>query len=148
MVMKAYGYEAGTADVNYSWEALEDCVDKGEGSFVQGIAHQSTIEVGVLPQGKTDIRIDLISAKDVDIQLYDGSTPLVQWPSGELNGATEESMELGGMKITYSGYNGDGRNLGHEFITIEGTLDRDLTMKAFGYQSGTANVNYSWGGLQ
>ena len=47
--------------------------------------------------------------------------------------------------ITYSGYNGDGTNLGHETITIAGTLTDDLTMKAYGYAAGDAEVSYAWG---
>jgi hypothetical protein len=143
--MKAYGYEAGNAKVEYSWEAAADCVDQGEGSFVQAILHEDTVMVGDLPEGKKDIRIDLTSEKDVDIQLYDGDTALVQWPNGQMNGAEEQTMELDGMTITYSGYNGDGNNFGNEYITIKGELPRTLTMKAYGYEAGTANVVYRWG---
>ncbi|MBW2256783.1 MAG: hypothetical protein JRI25_19610, partial [Deltaproteobacteria bacterium] len=50
-----------------------------------------------------------------------------------------------GTTITYSGYNGIDGNWGHERITVTGDLRADLTMKAFGYQSGTATVDYAWG---
>ena len=62
-----------------------------------------------------------------------------------LNGPYEEWVSYEGMSIGYSGYNGDGTNLGNEYITISGTLGSDLTMKAFGYASGNAQVDYSWG---
>ena len=103
------------------------------------------MEVGLIPAGKADIRIDLQSEEDVDIQLYDGDEALVQWPDGQLNGPSESSLEHEGVTITYSGYNGDGTNFGYEYITISGTLTSDLTMKAYGYASGTAEVEYAWG---
>jgi len=67
------------------------------------------------------------------------------WPSGILNGAGKASFTHEGMKITYSGYNGDGTNYGYEYITVEGVLTKDLTMKAFGYKAGSAKVEYAWG---
>ena len=49
------------------------------------------------------------------------------------------------MVITYSGYNGDGTNYGNEFITVKGEVTTPLTMKAFGYAAGEAQVDYAWG---
>jgi hypothetical protein len=145
LVMKAYGYAAGDAQVDYSWQASEDCVDTGSGSFTQNIAHQAVVDVGVIPTGKTNLKIVLESDVDVDVQLYDGTTALVQWPDGQLSGAGEASMTYKGMTITWSGYNGVDGLLGHEFITVEGEVSTDLTMKAYGYAAGDAQVNYSWG---
>ncbi|CAA6801613.1 MAG: Unknown protein [uncultured Sulfurovum sp.] len=50
------------------------------------------------------------------------------------------------VNITYSGYNGTNGNKGHEFITVHGSTPEAMTMKAFGYRSGYATVNYSWTG--
>jgi hypothetical protein len=103
------------------------------------------VDVGVIPTGKTNLKIVLESDVDVDVQLYDGTTALVQWPDGQLSGAGEASMTYKGMTITWSGYNGVDGLLGHEFITVEGEVSTDLTMKAYGYAAGDAQVNYSWG---
>ena len=143
--MRAFGYASGDAVVSYSFEATDDCVDSGSGSFSQAIAHQSVVDVGVIPSGKADISIELKSSVDVDIQLFDGSTALVQWPDGKLNGAGEQTLTYGDLTIVWSGYNGDGTNPGNETITISGTLSSDLTMKAFGYAAGDAEVSYAWG---
>ena len=35
LIMSAFGYRSGTADVTYSFEAPEGCVDAGEGDFAQ-----------------------------------------------------------------------------------------------------------------
>jgi hypothetical protein len=145
LVMKAYGYAAGDAQVDYSWQASEDCVDTGSGSFTQNIARQAVVDVGVIPTGKTNLKIVLESDVDVDVQLYAGNTALVQWPSGQLKGAGEASMTYKGMTITWSGYDGVDGLRGHEFITVEGEVSADLTMKAYGYAAGDAVVNYSWG---
>jgi hypothetical protein len=101
--------------------------------------------VGVIPAGKTNVKVTLSCDSDVDIQIYDGGTSIVMWPSGILSGAGKQSTTYGGMTVHYSGYNGDGTNLGHEYIVIEGTLTKDLTMKAFGYKAGDAQVDYFWG---
>ncbi len=151
LTMKAYGYVAGSATVNYSWQGTAGCSDtpaaSGSGSFQQQIAQNAVVVVGDLVPGIANVRIELLSDNDVDIQLFDATdgTAIVQWPNGLLNGATEASTSYQGVNITWSGYNGDGTGAGHEFIEIAGTLSRTLTMKAFGYAAGFATVNYSWG---
>ena len=145
MVMKAYGYAAGDSRVNYSWKGPEDCVDAGDGEFTQHIEKDAVVEVGVIPTGKSNLRIDLTSPEDVDVQLYDGGHPIVQWPDGDLSGAETQTLTYKGMEIEWSGYNGDGENLGHEYITVKGEVTTDLTMKAFGYAEGDAQVKYAWG---
>ena len=76
-----------------------------------------------------------------------GSPVLVRiaWPSGLVNGASEECTTYEGVEYCYSGYNGDGVNLGNEWIRVNGTTNRELTMRAYGYASGNALVEYSWG---
>jgi hypothetical protein len=149
LTMKAFGYEAGDAVINYSWDAIEGCgdYDVGNGTFSQNIPYREdpATEIGVIPAGKAQVKVNLNSAVDVDVQLFDGSTPIIQWPNGLLNGASKESVEYKGMKITYSGYNGDGTGYGNEYIQISGITSADLTMRAYGYQAGVANVEYEWG---
>lgn len=146
-VLKAYGYASGNAAVTYSFEAASDCVDEGEGSFDQPIAESDVLAVGIIPAGKTNIRIDLVADADVDVQLFDGAHAIVQWPDGDLKAADQGSTTYEGATVTYSGYLGkDGNKPGQEFITIEGELKSDLIVKAFGYQAGEAEVTYSWGG--
>lgn len=147
-IMKAFGYKAGLADVNYSWNGAS-CADtgSGNGSFQQQIVKDAIVEIGSIPTGINNLIIQLESPKDVDIQLYDADngTAIIAWPNGRLNGSTTESINYEGMEIEWSGYNGDGTNLGHEYIKITGETSKNLTMKAFGYASGLATVNYSWG---
>ena len=147
LVMKAFGYAAGDAVVTYSWDAVPTCWEKGDGEFESAIAYQATTVVGEIPRGIVDVEIELDAAlgADVDIQLWDGTTKLVHWPDGLLNGATTASVEYQGMTIEYSGYNGLGGNWGHESIKVTGQVTSPLTMKAFGYQSGVADVTYAWG---
>ena len=59
MKMSAFGYAAGNATVKYSWEAADDCVDAGEGSFAQWIARRQIVLVGDIPAGKSNIDIAL-----------------------------------------------------------------------------------------
>jgi hypothetical protein len=145
LVMKAFGYAAGEANVDYSWQALPDCVDEGSGTFSQHILRNAIVDVGVIPQGKQNIKIELTSEKDVDIQLYQGDDALIKWPDGRINGPGVQTLTHNGMTITWSGYNGDGSNLGNEYIHIQGEITADLTMKAFGYAEGDAQVDYAWG---
>jgi hypothetical protein len=152
LTMKAFGYEAGNAPVTYRYEAPRDCIDAGEGTFNQPIEKDAIVDVGTVPVGKSNLRIELTSDKDVDIQLYDNATEtaIVRWAAtstdaGLINGAGKESVEYKGMTITYSGYNGDGTNYGHEYITVEGAVTTELKMTAFGYAAGDAFVEYAWG---
>ncbi|MFW5444596.1 MAG: CAP domain-containing protein [Methylococcaceae bacterium] len=148
-IMKAFGYKAGLADVNYSWNGAS-CEDSGSGngSFQQQIIQNAVVEIGSIPTGVNNLNIQLESPKDVDIQLYDADNgmAIIAWPNGLLNSSTTESINYEGMEIEWSGYRGDGTNFGHEYIKISGETTRNLTMKAFGYASGLAIVNYSWGG--
>ncbi len=158
-VMKAFGYKAGYAQIDYSWEGREgnqNCntpAENGAGTFEQQIHHygwdyENAITVGRIPSGLKDVYISLSSDEDVDIRIYDeDGTPVVHWPNGVLSGAYGQSSMYKGDGIEYSGYNGDGTGLGHEYIRIIGTTQNSYVMKAFGYKAGYATVNYSWGHL-
>lgn len=154
LVMKAYGYEAGFAKVNYSWSGTAGCSSggggtskSGSGTFQQQILNDAIVTVGDIPIGINNLSIHLKSTKDVDIQLYDkdNGTKIIVWPDGILNGAGKQNTNYKGMAIEWSGYNGDGTGSGHEYIKIFGETTRNLTMKAYGYQAGYASVDYSWG---
>ena len=145
-VMKAYGYAAGQARIDYSWEAKPGCVDSGSGTFTQAITKDAVVKVGDIPKGLKDIKIKLTSSVDIDIQLYDGTVKVVHWSDGVLKGATKVTRTYKNMSITWSGYNGDGTGQGNEYIEITGEVSTKLAMKAYGYQAGTAKVDYSWGG--
>jgi len=143
--MSAFGYAAGDATVDYSWQATPDCNDAGEGSFKQALLKDDVVHVGLIPAGKSNVRISLAADADVDIQLFDGGAPLVQWPDGQLSGARKQVLEWEGLEIEWSGYNGQNGDVGNEYIEIRGTLPRTLTLRAFGYQAGAAQVDYAWG---
>ncbi len=145
LAMKAYGYQSGDASVEYTWHAVDTCNEQGDGSFGQFIPHFEVANIGDIPANKVNVRIDLRSANDLDIQLFDGDVAIVKWPDGMLNGPSNDSVSYAGMNIVWSGYNGDGTGLGNEYIEIQGRVTRRLTMKAFGYAAGTAQVNYEWG---
>jgi hypothetical protein len=135
---------ADTAKATFDWGG--DC-DGGSGAFSQTIAYRATVEVGEIPAGKRNVRIELSSSEDVDIQLYDKATghAIIAWPYGDLNGAGLETAEYRGVAYSYSGYNGVDGDWGHEFIEILGDTNRELVMKAYGYAAGTATVDYEWG---
>lgn len=148
-VMKVFGYSAGLADVTYRWDGANcDDTTGGSGSFEQHIEKDAIVNVGKVPVGISNLEIKLASEEDVDLQLYDADngTTIVAWPTGLLKGATTQSVLYEGMEIEWSGYNGDGVNPGHEYIKIIGVTTKNLIIKAFGYQTGTAIVTYSWGG--
>lgn len=151
LVMKAYGYAAGYADVTYSWTGTVGCTSgpaaSGSGSFNQYINQGETVTIGDLVSGLSNVYISLESNNDVDIQLIDAvsGTQIVQWPDGLLNSESSSSTTYQSVTIKYSGYNGNGTGAGNEYIQITGTLSGALTMKAYGYAAGNATVTYSWG---
>jgi hypothetical protein len=162
LMMRAFAYATGEAEVEYSWgQSQSSCclgVAPCGGSFAQPILQGSIVEVGRIPVGKVNIRIDLRSAFDVDIQLYDladtsafsEGKAIIGWCGaqncnlGLLNGPSAQSIVYGGITYKYSGYNGDGKSLGNEFIEITGTTTRPLVMTAFGFQPGEAEVQYTF----
>lgn len=149
--MYAYGYASGVAKVDYSWSGRVGCsagpAPSGSGSFNQAISQGSVAIVGDLPAGLTDVYVRLDSSADIDIQLYDGSTAIVNYQGGILNGAQFQRTTYAGVEVQYSGYNGEQRSdaLGQEYIFIKGTLTKTLSLRVLGYAAGTANVQYSWG---
>ena len=153
LLMKAFGYQAGFATVDYSWTGTKDCTEgtgvaaSGSGSFEQQILKEDIVDVGEIPVGLNDLSIQLISSNDVDIQLYDADsgTAIIAWPSGILNGSSKQTTNYQGMSIEWSGYSGDGSELGHEYIKITGVTTKKLMMKAYGYAAGYAKVDYTWG---
>ena len=151
LTMRAFGFAAGTATVTYSWTGTVGCSNSpaatGSGSFQQAITQGATVDVGPLPAGLTDVWISLESTRDIDLQLYDGSTAVINWQTGELQSQRFQRKAYGNLKIEYSGYDGEqlAGTLGNEYVRIVGTLTTTLTLKVLGYQSGTANVEYSWG---
>ena len=146
MTMKAFGYQAGFATVNYSWTGKEGCDNSGDGNFTQSIAHDALTLVGEIPAGIPNVEVLLKSDKDLDIQLYgEDGTVIVGWkPEGLLNGPSVELIDYHGMSIEWSGYNGLDGNKGHEYIAIMGKTTEKLTMKVYGYEAGFADVTYSW----
>ncbi len=152
-IMKAFGYEAGYAKVDYSWAGKENCTGgstpstSGSGDFQQLIVEKDIVTIGDIPPTINNLYITLKSDKDVDIQLYDkdDGTKIVHWPEGLLNGSQKQNTTYKGMTIEWSGYNGDGTHFGNEYIKITGKTTRNLTMKAYGYQAGFAEVHYEWG---
>ena len=149
LTMKAFGYKSGHATVNYSWTGKEGCValKSGSGHFTQDVQQNSTTLVGNIPANINNVEIYLTSENDIDIQLYgEDGTAIVSWkPKGLLSGSSEASLVYHDMNITWSGYSGTHGHPGNEYIKITGNTSEPLVMKVFGYQSGTANVDYSWG---
>lgn len=153
LLMRAFGYRAGYATVDYSWTGTAGCTPgggpapSGSGTFEQPIAHGGIEEVGELIPGLKDVYIALVSDDDIDIQMYDKQSgeKIVHWPDGLLSSASKQTTQYHGITVEWSGYNGDGIHLGHEYIRLTGTTNRRLIMKVFGYQAGYATVNYHWG---
>lgn len=134
-----------TAFAGFDWGG--DC-SEGGGDFDQFIAQGGITVIGEIPPGKLDIRIDLMSPTDVDVQLVDLLTgeEIIAWPNGLLSGPAEECAEFAGVTYCTSGYNGNqtmsGR--GYEWIEIIGTSNRRLEMRAYGYEAGDAYVTYDF----
>lgn len=124
----------------------------GGGSFEQEVSAKAVIEVpGVIPAGVKNLYVELNSAEDVDIQLFDASAnnkPLVGWKIGALiDSGSRKSVDYQGVTIEYSGYNGIiCGDRGHESIQVTGTTQNDLLMKIYGYKEGSATVTYSYEG--
>lgn len=145
LIVRAFGYRAGMANVTYSFAANATCNEKGSGSFSQNLAQGAVAEVGTIDAGTVNVEVQLRASYDLDVQLYHGEVALVQWPNGMLNGAGQQTLHYNGMTIVWSGHEGDGGGAGNEYIRIEGEVTEPLQMKAYGFAAGNAEVTYQWG---
>lgn len=161
--LRAYAYNApGPATVSYSWGAAQSKCCLGQercaSSFERAIKDEGREVIGRIPVGTTNLIVELNSAEDLDIQVYDeGDTTdfdegkaVVAWcgdkgcNAGLLYGDKEESVDYKEVKFTYSGYNGIDGKWGQERITIDGTTTTPLLLVAYAYKPGTAKVDYSY----
>lgn len=165
LLMRAYAYQSGEALVTYSWEDSKSdcCLGKGVcigNPFERFILKDKVVVVGDLPVGIKDVRIELTSNVDTDVQLYDQSRQTDQYPEGvaiigwcpqkdcnfgELAGMGVGEITIDNVEYVYSGYNGaDGVNRGNEYIEMNGITNRPLQMATFGYEAGVATITYSY----
>ncbi len=101
-IMKAFGYKAGYAKVDYSWAGKSNCdadstpSASGSGDFEQQIVKKDIVKIGDIPPKVNNLYITLSSDEDVDIQLYDkdDGTKIIVWPDGILSGAGETDNKL------------------------------------------------------
>jgi hypothetical protein len=133
----------------FNFCSSENSESKNGGSFSDFIPESGYKTIGTIPKGVENLKIYLNSKTDVDVQLIDtdNSVKIIYWgytEKGLLSGATKESTNYQNMKVTYSGYNGTNGNKGNEYILIDGKTTVNLKMTAFGYESGNADVSYSF----
>ena len=130
------------------------------GTFTLDIEKNSVVNIGTIPRGKKNIWVRLYAHADLDIQLYDtednsthsegkaivGYCSEKQCNKGLLgnNDGSEEAAQYKGLTYEYSGYNGDGKSLGNEYLRVNGVSNTELSMKAFGFAAGSAIISYSY----
>ena len=123
--------------------------DSGSGDFQQPIKFKDTVKVGEIPIGKAAVKIYLSSDKDVDVQLHDkeSGVKIIAYPNGLLNGATAVCVTHESLEYCYSGYFGENKKKGHEYITVSGAqrIAPLSVMYAYGWAAGDVLVDYGWG---
>ena len=116
----------------------------GSGQFSQPISYRDTVVVGDIPANKAAVYIKLTSTEDVDVSAIDKATDMKSSRAEyDPNVADRLRKTYEGVRYCYSGYNGTTGSLGDEY-SYEGTTNRLLTMRAYGYKAGDAIVDYSW----
>jgi hypothetical protein len=149
--MRAFGYNAGSVRVEYSWAGAD--VDgpaiNGAGRFSKTVPQNGRATIGTIPAGVDSLEIDLTASHDLDIELWDEDIFVVGW---QVNG--KKSLIYGsspvtgfyhGVRISWSGWDGVGGVKGTEYIRMSGTTQNSYLVKVFGYQEGDVTVDYRWG---
>lgn len=149
-VMKVFGYRAGTVDVDYSWAGVSgEPAAEGSGNFTKYVDVSSRIAIGTIPAGIANLAIDLTAENDLDIELWDGNTFVVDWKANDVKAQIWSNDQItdsyNGVTITWSGWDGVGGHRGNEILRLNGTTRNSFEMKVFGFQAGTVNVDYRWG---
>merc|ERR1711981_216157 len=131
---------------------------KGFGTFKQKLTLNQRVNVGLIPAGQVNVRVELNTDKDVDTELWtaDGKSAVVAWQCLKhqskkakakcIDSATKKIAKYMDIKIEYSGWLGVNAKFGHEYIHIIGKSKHAFMIRAFGYEAGWANVKYSWDG--
>ena len=72
--------------------------------FKQLVKKDTTVEVGTIPSGKANVRVELESIEDVDIQIEDKTVSpakeVVAWPNGLLSGGAKQITDYAGVKVS------------------------------------------------
>jgi len=150
-VIKAFGYNAGSVRVEYSWSGtdIDGPAANGAGRFSKMVPQNGRAVIGTIPAGVESLEIDLTAQHDLDIELWDDDVFVVGWQvNGEKSLIYRDSPVTGlykGVKISWSGWDGVDGQKGSEYIRISGTTQNAFLMKAFGYQEGEVSVEYRWG---
>lgn len=132
--------------------------DSGEGCFSSFLDASESTVIGVIPAGVTNVRIQLTSGVDVDLEIYEGSTygenPIILYDSEDSYFDVDDGYPVEGwypfedsyLYIEYSGWYGVDDNWGNEYIYIYGTLQNPILIAAYNYEEG-ANIQvcYEYG---
>ena len=138
-VMKVFGYQAGNVDVEYSWMGMgvEGPASSGSGSFSKLVPQNDRVIIGTIPVGVDGLLINLASANDLDIEIWDEKTFVVGWQvagrKSLIYGNTPVSGLYNGVRIAWSGWDGVAGHKGDEYIRISGTTQNTFLMKVFGF---------------
>lgn len=129
--------------------------NEGNSSFNVDLLRNEISTVGTITSGVSNIFIQLDAGEiDVDLEIWeesdaDSQIPVLVYGNSEsFQGDSENQVTwvYNGLQFTYSGWYGVDNQYGKEWITIEGTTDRDYTIKVKNYGPDTnASVDYSWG---
>lgn len=149
--MNVFAFQAGSAVVTYKWTsaagvgACDGIATKGNKSFSSPVVQGQRVLVGEIPEGVANLVVALESSSDLDIQLVETETnaEVVNWLAGPFKSKSDFYFDPS-LRISYSGYNGDGRGWGYEYLRIEGKTKKRYSLYAFGYQAGASIVRYSW----
>ncbi|PKB71592.1 MAG: hypothetical protein BZY87_04910 [SAR202 cluster bacterium Io17-Chloro-G6] len=150
-VIKVFGYQDGNAEVVYSWAGggVDGPDTSGSATFSKLVPQHDRSVIGTIPAGVDSLRIDLTSANDLDIELWDEKALVVGWQvdgrKSLIYSNTPVSGLYNGVRIAWSGWDGVNGQKGDEYIRISGTTQNSFVMKVFGYQGGRVDVVYSWG---
>merc|ERR1711981_686678 len=130
----------------------------GKGKFQKKLKRGKRAKVGIIPANQNNVKVTLKTKKDVDLEVWgpQGKIAIVAWdcashnkihktPTKCLDTSYKKSIKYAGATIEYSGYNGQNGKLGHEYVKLKGKSSESLTIQAYAYRAGTANVDYSWG---
>lgn len=161
LMIGAYAYKSGMANVSYSWSGTDSTCCNGMapcgGNFNSQQQKGEITYIGEIPIGKKDLYITMNATADLDIQLYDldatstyaEGKSIIGWCKepcnrGLLDDRALESVIYQGLLYEYSGYNGVDGQKGNEYIKITGVTNRRLMMASLAYEGGVAQVEYSY----
>lgn len=135
----------------FNAHAIENIECKRPGEMIKGkikvtVNKGKVKKILSIPPNSHDVKIQSASKIDIDLNLFDHKKKKIfGWPDGSFASPDEVLTNYKNVTLKWSGFSGDEKGPGNEWITIEPKFSKTInkfTVGVYGHESGKATVTY------